>query len=67
MLFLFSTENSLERSYGAETDMDQYLFDHCSPSHVPQLASCLKGDLAKFSCMIIWYLLKSSIYYQCGK
>lgn len=43
MLF-FSTENSLERNYWAETDTDQYLFDHCSPSHAPQLACCFKGD-----------------------
>lgn len=66
MLF-FSTENSLERNYRAGEGMDQYLFDHCFPFQVPQLACCLKGDLVKFSCMIIWYLLKSTIYCQCGK
>lgn len=45
MLF-FSTENSLERSSRVEMDMDQYLFDHCSPSQV-QLACCLKRRFSK--------------------
>lgn len=27
--------------------MDQYLFDHCSPSQVPQLACCLKRRFSK--------------------